>query len=95
MAWFRNHYVCVACDGHWIAEHAAAQEADCLFCRAYDVTPYKSDDRSVLVEPEGDGFVVLECVEVSAHGPDYRTVGRFGNRDKAREFLAREFQAAR
>jgi hypothetical protein len=42
MAWFRNHYVCLACEGHWLAEHAEAIEADCPFCRAYDVAPYKS-----------------------------------------------------
>jgi hypothetical protein len=53
MAWFRNHYVCIACQGHWIAEHAEAIEQDCLFCRAYDVAPYKSDDWSGIVEPLG------------------------------------------
>ena len=53
MPWFRNHYVCIACEGHWLAEAAAAQDGDCPFCRAYDVTPYKSDDWTLIVEPQG------------------------------------------
>ena len=50
MAWFRNHYVCLACEGHWLAEQAEEIEADCPFCRAYDVAPYKSDDWTPIVE---------------------------------------------
>ena len=49
MAWFRNHYVCTACEGHWIAESAEALEEHCPHCRAYDVTPYRSDDLTILV----------------------------------------------
>ena len=44
MTWFRNHYVCTVCEGHWLAEAAEALEADCPHCRAYDVVPYRSDD---------------------------------------------------
>lgn len=44
MAWFRNHYVCTACDGHWIAEGVEALDTDCPHCHAYDVAPYRSDD---------------------------------------------------
>jgi hypothetical protein len=88
MPWFRNHYVCIACEGHWLAEAAAAQDDDCPFCRAYDVTPYRSDDWTRIVEPQGQGFVVLECAKVGAHGPDYRRRGRFNSRDAALAFVA-------
>jgi hypothetical protein len=44
MALFRNHYVCAACDGHWIAESAEVLDIDCPHCRAYDVTAYRSDN---------------------------------------------------
>lgn len=88
MPWFRNHYVCVACEGHWIAEHVEAREDHCPFCRAYEVAPYKSDDWSVVVEPADDGFVVLECTQVSARGPDYKPLGRFPSLDAARAFVA-------
>ena len=44
MTWFRNHYVCTVCEGHWLAEAAEVQDADCPHCRAYDVVPYRSDD---------------------------------------------------
>lgn len=53
MAWFRNHYVCLACDGHWIAEGTEIADADCPHCRAYDVTAYRSDDLSVVVAKTG------------------------------------------
>jgi hypothetical protein len=43
MARLRHHYYCETCDGTWFAEAAAAVEADCRFCGARDVLPYKSD----------------------------------------------------
>ena len=49
MSWFRNQYVCEACDGHWIAEHTEVIEAHCPHCRAYDVVPYRSDDLTIIV----------------------------------------------
>jgi DNA-directed RNA polymerase subunit RPC12/RpoP len=44
MPWFRNHYVCTVCEGHWLAEATEAQDANCPHCRAFDVVPYRSDD---------------------------------------------------
>ena len=49
MSWFRNHYVCVACEGHWLAESSEVQDADCPHGRAYDVVPYPSDDLTRVV----------------------------------------------
>jgi len=43
MAWFRYHYHCEACDGSWLAEGEAELVADCKFCAARDVFPYKRD----------------------------------------------------
>ncbi len=91
MAWFRNHYVCDACNGHWIAEHVEVREAHCPFCRAYDVAPYKSDDWSVVVLPADEAYVVLECAkesEKSADRPDYRPLGSFPSLKQAKAFLA-------
>jgi len=88
MAWFRNHYVCTACEGHWVSEHDEIVEMQCLHCRAYDVTPYKSDDWSVVVEPQDDGYVVLEAIAVTPHGPNYKPLGRFDSRDAARAFVS-------
>lgn len=47
MAWFRNHYLCSACEGHWIAECVEVQDEHCPHCRAYDVVAYRSDDLAV------------------------------------------------
>ncbi|MEI9803233.1 MAG: hypothetical protein WDN48_00710 [Pseudolabrys sp.] len=88
MAWFRNHYVCIACQGHWVAELVAAHEDNCPFCRAYDVAPYKSDDWTLVVEPQGDAFVVLECAAANAHGPDYRPLREFASLGEAKAFVA-------
>jgi len=46
MPWFRHHYHCEACAGSWLAEAEVIVEADCPFCRAYDVAPYRSEDRA-------------------------------------------------
>ena len=48
MAWFRNHYICTACEGHWLIECVEVQDEHCPHCRAYDVTPYRSDDLTVI-----------------------------------------------
>jgi hypothetical protein len=87
MPWFRNHYVCTACEGHWLAEHAEAQDDDCPHCRAYAVFPYKSDDYTHVIEPAGDAFLVLECTRVTAHGPDYKKRKRFPTREAAQAFI--------
>jgi hypothetical protein len=47
-----------------------------------------SDDLTVLVEPDGSEFVVLRSPDTAEHDPDYREVGRFPTREKAKEFLA-------
>jgi len=41
---FRHHYHCEACNGTWLAEADSAVTADCPFCAAHDIFPYKSDD---------------------------------------------------
>ena len=49
MAWFRNHYLCSACEGHWIAECVEVQDEHCPHCRAYDVVAYRSDNLDIIV----------------------------------------------
>ena len=88
MPWFRNHYICTVCEGHWLAEQAEPQDNDCPHCRAFDIAPWKSDDWSRVIERDPKGFVVLECVKVNAHGPDYRRRKRFKSHDEAKAFLA-------
>lgn len=62
MAWFRNHYVCIACDGHWIAEGVEVIEADCPHCRAYDVTAYRSDNLAAVKADTGIAGIEKELV---------------------------------
>lgn len=88
MPWFRNHYVCHVCEGHWHAEHAEMQDANCPHCRTFGVTAYRSEDWSRVIDRAGDRFVVLECVKVDARGPDWRALQAFDSRDEAKAFLA-------
>jgi hypothetical protein len=63
--------------------------ADCPCCGARDAFPYKSDDRSLLVEPDGGGFIVLKVEAMGSGGePDWQELGRFPSREKAQAFLA-------
>jgi len=88
MPWFRNHYICTVCEGHWHAEAAEAEDAHCIHCRAYDVAPYRSDDVSRVIDRDGARFVVMECVKVTKRGPNWRAVKRFDTRDAAKAYLA-------
>ena len=80
MAWFRNHYVCSACEGHWIAEATEAIDAHCPHCRVYDVTPYRSDDLSVIAVSqtvaEDDLVDALKAAAVKMRGAEIRPRGR-------------------
>lgn len=86
MPWFRHHYHCESCQGSWIAEASAAIEGDCRFCGARDVAPYRSVDRTVIVERQGKEFVVLACAETAVTAPDDTPLGRFASRGEALAF---------
>jgi hypothetical protein len=94
MTWFRHHYYCEGCDGTWLGEMELVIESDCPFCGARDMVPYKSDDRTCIVEQRGDKFVVLECRKSAASGPDYLVRGRFSSRATAEAFVAANSKAA-
>jgi DNA-directed RNA polymerase subunit RPC12/RpoP len=80
MALFRNHYVCAACDGHWIAESAEVLEVDCPHCRVYDVVPYRSDDLTLMVAAvmgtQDDAVTALKATAVKMRGRPIRSKGR-------------------
>lgn len=89
MAWFRHHFCCETCDGHWLVHGAGPREDDCPFCGARDLFPYRSDDRTRIIEAEADGFVVLGSAETAKDDPDDRELGRFRTRADAEAFLVR------
>ena len=88
MAWFRHHFYCGGCDGTWLKEAALAAEADCPFCRARDVFPYRSEDRTLIIEQEGAAFAVLAIANTSSSEPAYRRLRRFAERGQAQAYLA-------
>jgi hypothetical protein len=88
MPWFRHHYFCDGCNGDWLAEAEVVVVADCRFCGARDVFPYKSDDRSLVIEPERGRFVVLEASRSARQDPDYRRRQAFRTRAQAEALIA-------
>ena len=52
------------------------------------MSPFKSEDLTELVIPEGKEFIVLRSPETAEHDPDYEEIGRFPTQAKAEEFLS-------
>jgi predicted nucleic acid-binding Zn-ribbon protein len=88
MAWFLNFYRCDRCRRRWTDEWSCMCDDECPHCGARDMTPFKSEDLTELVEQDGDDFVAMRSPESAEHDPDYRELGRFPTREKAEEFLA-------
>ncbi|MEX0827684.1 MAG: hypothetical protein WD005_01905 [Haliea sp.] len=88
MAWFRNYYKCARCSARWKDAWSAMCDDDCPHCGARHMSPYKSDDLTTVIEPDGDKFVVLWSPESAEHEPHYRELGWFPSRKQAEAFLA-------
>ena len=88
MAWFRHHYYCAACDGTWLVHGSVYAEDDCPFCHAHDNLPYRTDDWTLVIEQDVDGFVVLASPDTAEDDPDYRAVAVFPSREAAQAYLA-------
>jgi hypothetical protein len=52
------------------------------------MSPHDSDELTEIIERDGNEFVVLWSPETAGHTPDYRELGRFPTRTKAKAFLA-------
>ena len=52
MPWLRHHFYCEGCDGTWLVEAEVAITADCPFCSARDLFPYRSDGRAAVTAPQ-------------------------------------------
>jgi hypothetical protein len=52
------------------------------------MSPYKSDDLTMVIAPEGKVFVVLWSPESAEHEPDYCELGSFPTREQAEAFVA-------
>jgi hypothetical protein len=87
MAWFFNHYTCYRCDRDWSDAWSCMCDDECPHCGARDSTPVDSDDLTVLVEPDGNEFVVLRSPDTAEYDPDYEEIGRFPRPEKAEAFL--------
>ena len=88
MAWFRNHYTCARCDYEWEDEWSCMCDDDCPSCGARHMSPHDSDELTEIIERDGNEFVVLWSPETAGYAPDYRELGRFPTRTKAKAFLA-------
>ena len=48
---------------------------DCPYCGARHMSPYDSEDLTLVVEQKGGEYVVLESPDAAEHEPDYRELG--------------------
>jgi Zn-finger nucleic acid-binding protein len=88
MAWFLNFYRCDRCSRVWRDEWSCTCDDECPHCGARDMSPFKSEDLTELVAPDGAEFVAIRSSDDAEHDPDYKELGRFPTRAKAEEFLA-------
>jgi hypothetical protein len=88
MAWFLNIYLCDRCRRVWTDEWSCTCDDECPHCGARDMSPFKSEDLTELVIPEGKEFIVLRSSETAEHDPDYEEIGRFPTKAMAEEFLS-------
>jgi DNA-directed RNA polymerase subunit RPC12/RpoP len=88
MAWFLNFYRCYNCSRRWTDEWSCMCDDECPRCGARDMTPYKGEDLTELVEQDGGDFVAIRSPDTAEREPDYREFGRFPTREKAEDFLA-------
>jgi predicted nucleic acid-binding Zn-ribbon protein len=88
MAWFLNFYRCDRCSRVWKDEWSCMCDDECPHCGMRDMSPFKSNDLTELVAPDGDQFAILRSPETAEHDPDYAEIGRVPTRAKAEAFLA-------
>lgn len=95
MAWFRNHYRCARCDRTWTDEWSCTCDDDCPHCGARHMTPFESDDLTVVIDEKPDGtFSVLRSSETAEHKPDYEQMKSFTTREQANAFIARKSRSS-
>jgi hypothetical protein len=90
MAWFLNHYKCAKCDRRWSDEWSCTCDDDCQHCGARHMSPYDSEDLTVMVKQQGSEFVVFESPDTAEHNPAYRELGRFQSEEQANKFIESE-----
>jgi DNA-directed RNA polymerase subunit RPC12/RpoP len=88
MAWFLNFYKCARCRRRWTDEWSCTCDDECTDCGERDMSPFKSEDLTELIEQDGHDFIALRSPSSAEHDPAYIEVGRFTTRKKAEEFLA-------
>lgn len=88
MAWFLNFYRCDRCCRVWKDEWSCACDDECPHCGNRNMSPFKSEDLTEFVAPDGKEFVAIRSSDNAEDDPDYRELGRFPTRAKAEEFLA-------
>ena len=87
MAWFSNHYICERCDTTWTDEWSCMCDDDCRQCGARHMSPYDSDDLTLVIKERGSEFIVLRSPETAEHLPDYDEVATFPSREEASAYV--------
>jgi len=88
MAWFLHFLQMRPLHAKMDRRMACMCDDECPHCGARDMTPFKSEDLTELVEQDGNEFVAIRSPSWAEYDPDYRELGRFPTREKAEAFLA-------
>lgn len=89
MAWYLNHYKCARCNREWTDEWSCMCDDDCPHCGARHMSPYESDDLTMVVEKIAGKFFVRRSPESAGHTPDYVDLATFSTLKRAEAFRAR------
>ena len=90
MAWFLNHYECDECGRRWDDEWSCTCDDECPHCGARNMSPFDSDDLTVIIAESDGGFVVFHSPQTAEHRAGYREVARFPTVQQAAKFVAGE-----
>jgi len=82
MPWFRHHFSCEACDGSWLIEAERVEVADCPFCTARDVFPYRREDRSRILAQQDTALQVFAAAKTTSSEPAPRRLRRLAEHAK-------------
>lgn len=87
MAWFLNHCRCDECGETWDDEWSCTCDDDCPSCGSRHMSPYDSDDRTLIIEDYNGRFVVLRSADAAEDSPEYREVAEFRTLKRAEAFV--------
>jgi hypothetical protein len=87
MAWFRNQYLCNACNCNWQDEWSATCDDDCPYCGTRHMAPYDSVDLTEIIEESNGKFLIYRSPASAEDSASYELIAACDSREAAAKFL--------